>query len=366
MQLILVVLEVLVARPGVVTFGHRQVLEHLWGSGRTISQIAGLLGLPVCTVSREVARYHSARHGTKNPLGRSLPSGRARRPYRWGYQAQWAQRRAEAARRRPKVVKLRSGTRLRDMVAGKLARRWSPKQIAAWLRATYADRPELQVSHETIYQAIYVQSRGNLRVELGRQVALRSGRTQRRARSRTAGAARSRPWVGDLHISARPAEATDRAVPGHWEGDLVIGKAGASAIVTLVERTTRYVMLGALPQGRDSEAVIGVLTTLTTRMPTHLRRSLTWDQGSEMATHPQFTITTGCPVYFCDPHSPWQRGSNENTNGLLRQYFPKNSYDFRTIDQTGLDDVAHELNTRPRETLGWDTPAQRLAQLITT
>ncbi|WP_307871145.1 IS30 family transposase [Micromonospora sp. C51] len=317
-------------------------------------------------MSREVARYHSARHGTKNPLGRSLPPGRARRPYRWGYQAQWAQRRADTARRRPKASKLRPGTRLRHTVAGKLARRWSPKQIAAWLRATYADRPESQVSHETIYQAIYVQSRGNLRAELGRQVALRSGRTQRRPQSRAAGAARSRrPWIGDLHISTRPAEATDRAVPGHWEGDLVIGKAGASAIVTLVERATRYVMLGALPNGRDSDAVIAVLTTLATRMPAHLLRSLTWDQGVEMATHPVFTVATGCPVYFCDPHSPWQRGSNENTNGLLRQYFPKSSYDFRTIDQTGLDEVAHELNTRPRETLDWNTPAQRLAQLIT-
>ncbi|MFD0783310.1 IS30 family transposase [Micromonospora azadirachtae] len=361
----MVVVGVWVARPGVLTFGHRQVLEHLWGAGRTISQIAGLLGVPVCTVSREVARYHSARHGTKNPLGRSLPSGRARRPYRWGYQAQWAQRRADVARRRPKVSKLGVGMRLRQVVAGKLARRWSPKQIAAWLRATFPDRPELRVSHETIYQAIYVQSRGNLRTELTRQVALRSGRTQRRPQSRAAVAVRSRrPWIGDLHISARPAEVNDRAVPGHWEGDLLIGKAGGSAIVTLVERATRYVMLGALPHGRDSEAVIGVLTDLATRMPAHLRRSLTWDQGTEMATHPVFTIATGCPVYFCDPHSPWQRGSNENTNGLLRQYFPKGSYDFRTIDQAGLDEVAHELNTRPRETLDWQTPAQRLAQLI--
>ncbi|SCG57141.1 IS30 family transposase [Micromonospora siamensis] len=366
MQLILVGLEVLVARPGVLTFGHRQVLEHLWGVGRTISQIAGVLGVPVCTVSREVARNNSARHGTKNPLGRSLPHGRGRRPYRWGYQAQWAQRRADAARRRPARAKLAVGTRLRQVVAGKLARRWSPKQIAAWLRATFADRPELQVSHETIYQAIYVQSRGNLRAELTRQVALRSGRAQRRPQSRAAGAARRRrPWIADLHISTRPAEVTDRAVPGHWEGDLVIGKAGASAIVTLVERATRYVMLGALPHGRDSEAVIGVLTNLATRMPTHLRRSLTWDQGVEMATHPVFTVATGCPVYFCDPHSPWQRGTNENTNGLLRQYFPKSSYDFRTIDQNGLDEVAHELNTRPRQTLDWNTPAQRLAHLIT-
>jgi transposase, IS30 family len=366
-QLILVVLGVLVARPGVLTFGHRQVLEHLWGAGRRISEIAGLLGVPVCTVSREVSRYHSARHGTKNPLGRSLPSGRARAPYRWGYQAQWAQRRADTARRRSKASKLGPGTRLRQVVRGKLARRWSPKQIATWLRTTFADRPELWVSHETIYQAIYVQSRGSLREELTRQVALRSGRADRRPQSRAAAGGRSRrPWIGDLHISARPAEADDRAVPGHWEGDLVIGKAGRSAIVTLVERATRYVMLGALPQGRDTEAVIAVLTGLAQRLPAHLRRSLTWDQGSEMAAHAAFTVATGCPVYFCDPHSPWQRGSNENTNGLLRQYFPKGSYDFRTIDQTGLDEVAHELNTRPRQTLGWATPAERLDHLIAT
>ena len=362
----MVVVEALVARPGVLTFGHRQVLEHLWGAGHRISEIARLLGVTVCTISREVGRYHSARHGTKNPLGRVLPPGRARLPYRWGYQAQWAQRRADAARRRPKAVKLARGTRLRAVVAGKLARRWSPVQIAGWLRATFADRPELWVSHETIYQAIYVQSRGNLRAELTRQVALRSGRTARRPQSRQAAADRSRrPWIGDLHISARPAAAADRAVPGHWEGDLVIGKAGASAIVTLVERSTRYVMLGALPDGRDSAAVIGVLTELAGRLPAHLHRSLTWDQGVEMATHATFTVATGCPVYFCDPHSPWQRGSNENTNGLLRQYFPKGSYDFRTIDQHGLDEVAHELNTRPRQTLGWATPAERLAQAIT-
>nr|WP_239542243.1 IS30 family transposase [Micromonospora terminaliae] len=363
--MILVVLGGVVARPGVLTFGHRQVLEHLWGAGQTITQIAGLLGVPVCTVSREVARNNSARHGTKNPLGRLLPPGRARRPYRWGYQAQWAQRRSDAARCRPKAAKLDRGGRLREVVAGRLARRWSPQQIAAWLRATFADRPELWVSHETIYQAIYVQSRGSLREELTRQVALRSGRADRRPQARAAGALRSRrPWIGDLHISARPAEADDRAVPGHWEGDLVIGKAGKSAIVTLVERATRYVMLGALPQGRDTEAVITVLTSLTQRLPAHLRRSLTWDQGNELAAHAQFTVTTGCPVYFCDPHSPWQRGTNENTNGLLRQYFPKGSYDFRTIDQPGLDEVAHELNTRPRQTLGWDTPAERLDQLI--
>ena len=219
--------------------------------------------------------------------------------------------------------------------------------------------------HETIYQAIYVQSRGNLRAELAGQVALRSGRAARKAQSRGARAGRTkRPWIGEFHISARPAEAADRAVPGHWEGDLLIGARGSSAIVTLVERATRYVMLGALPEGRDSTAVIGVLTELAGRLPEHLRRSLAWDQGSEMAEHADFRVATGCPVFFCDPHSPWQRGSNENTNGLLRQYFPKSRFDFRTIDQAGLDQVARQLNTRPRQTLGWDTPATRLNNLL--
>jgi len=354
-----------VARPGVLTLGHRQVLEAAWGRGGSISLIAVVLGVSVATVSRELSRYHSGRHGTKNPLGRSRPPGRARRAYRWGYQAQWAQRRADAARRRPKRGKLCVGGPLRQAVLGKLRRRWSPQQIAAWLRTNFPAQPELHVSHETIYQAIYVQSRGNLRAELARQVALRSGRTVRRAQSRAAAGARSRrPWIGELHISARPAEAADRAVPGHWEGDLLIGAAGASAIVTLVERATRYVVLGALPHGRDTEAVIAVLSELAGRLPAHLRRSLTWDQGVELAGHAAFTVATGCPVYFCDPHSPWQRGSNENTNGLLRQYFPKGKHDFAHTDQADLDAVAHELNTRPRQTLDWDTPAQRLDQLL--
>jgi IS30 family transposase len=254
---------------------------------------------------------------------------------------------------------------VRQAVLGKLRKRWSPRQIAAWLRREFPDRSEMWVSHETIYQAIYVQSRGGLRAELRGQAALRSGRVARRRQSRGAAAGRGgRPWIGALHISARPAEAADRAVPGHWEGDLVIGKGGGSAIVTLVERSTRYVMLGALPDGRDTAAVIGVLTGLAERLPAHLRRSLTWDQGTELAAHAAFTVATGCPVFFCDPHSPWQRGSNENTNGLLRQYFPKSSFDFRTIDQAGLHAVARELNGRPRQTLNWATPAEQLAALV--
>ncbi|HEV8556950.1 MAG TPA: IS30 family transposase [Actinophytocola sp.] len=317
-------------------------------------------------MSREVARNGSYTHGTKNPLGRSLPAGRARRPYRWGYRADWAQARAGRALRRPKARKLVRGTLLFRVVASKLKRRWSPQQTAEWLAARYRDRPEMQVSHETIYQAIYVQGRGGLREELAGQQAVRSGRMARRPQSRAAAADRAsrRPWIGDLHISARPAEADDRAIPGHWEGDLLIGKAGKSAIVTLVERTTRYVLLGALPDGRDTNAVIGVLSRLAERLPGQLRRSLAWDQGNEMAAHARFTVATGCPVYFCDPHSPWQRGSNENTNGLLRQYFPKGAFDFRTIDQADLDAIAHELNTRPRMTLEWDCPAERLDQLL--
>lgn len=353
------------AKPGVLTFGHRQVLEINWRNGKRIVEIAAILGVAVCTVSRELSRYNSARHGFKNPLLYSLPKGRARAPYRVGYRAEWAQRRADQARRRPKFARLVGDSPLRRKVVAKLRKRWSPQQIARWLAKTYADRPEMRVTHETIYQAIYVQSRGNLRADLSRQVALRSGRVARRAQSRHAQANRSRkPWIGELHVSTRPAEADDRAVPGHWEGDLIIGKDGKSATITLVERSTRYVLLGALPDGRDSPAVTEVLSTLAQRLPQHLRRSLTWDQGSEMAQHAAFTVATGCPVYFCDPHSPWQRGSNENTNGLLRQYFPKGTFDFHSIDQAGLDEVAHELNGRPRQTLNWDTPAERLNALL--
>ena len=355
------------AAPGVVTFGHRRVLENLWGQGYRIGEIARLSGLSRFTVSREFARNCSARHGTKNPLGQTLPP-KARGPYRWGYTAVWAQRRAEGRLPRPKPARLAAGTRLHELVLALLRRRWSPAQIAGWLKETFPDRPELHVCHETIYQAIYVQARGGLRAELKRIVGagaepLRSGRAGRRAQSRQARSGRA--WVSDaVRISARPAEAADRAVPGHWEGDLLIGKAGRSGIVTLVERATRFVMLGQLPHGRDAGAVAAVLSQLAGRLPQQLRRSLTWDQGVELAEHAAFTVATGCPVYFCDPHSPWQRGSNENTNGLLRQYFPKHSFDFTTITQADLDAVARELNTRPRQTLGWKTPSCRLNQLL--
>jgi IS30 family transposase len=257
---------------------------------------------------------------------------------------------------------------LREAVLAGLRQRWSPRQISRRLareHAGAADAAQWSVSHETIYQALYLQSRGALRTELAEQVALRSGRKRRRRTPLPGGPVRSgRPWTTDWNISQRPAEANDRAVPGHWEGDLIIGKAGQSAIITCVERSTRYVLLGALPDGRDSHSVTTVLATLISRLPELLRRSLTWDNGSELARVADFRIATGCPVYFADPHSPWQRGSNENTNGLLRQYFPKHTHDFTTTTQHDLDAVAAQLNGRPRQTLSWDNPSERLNALL--
>lgn len=220
----------------------------------------------------------------------------------------------------------------------------------------------MRVSAETIYQAVYVQARGGLRREVAD--ALRTGRTRRNPHRHPA---QRTPRFTDpmVMISDRPPEIEDRAVPGHWEGDLIVGTRNASAIVTLVERTTRYVMLGHLPAGHTAEEVRDVLVPLIGTLPAHLRGSLTWDQGSEMAGHKQFTIATDVPVYFCDPHSPWQRGSNENTNGLLRQYFPKGT-DLSVYGPEDLEHVAQELNGRPRKTLGWDNPAERLRDLLTT
>jgi IS30 family transposase len=351
-----------VARAHVLTAGHRQVIENLWAQGKTFDEIAAALGVAFSSVWREVQRGNSARHGTKNPLG-PVRGGL----YRWGYRADWAQRKAAARRRRPKPRLLGRPGPLRDTVVQWLHQRWSPGQIAARLRAQFPGRPEMRVSHETIYQSIYLQARGSLRELV--EDTLRTGRKQRRSQSRAAQAARKairgRPWVTqDVHISARPAEAADRAVPGHWEGDLLIGRNGTSAIVTLVERSTRYVLLGALAADRTSPEVLAVVRDQFARLPAHLIRSLTWDQGAELADHARFTLATSCPVYLCDPHSPWQRGSNENTNGLLRQYFPKGKTDFRTLSQAALDTVAVGLNGRPRQTLGWDTPAEALDRLL--
>ncbi|GAA3483436.1 IS30 family transposase [Streptomyces yanii] len=306
----------------------------------TVRAIAAELGRSPSTVSREIRRN---RH----------PESGAYRPHA-------AHARAEARRPRPKAGKIAGNAELRDFIQSRLDKKWSPEQICQALRDTFPERPEMHVVHETVYQALYVQGRGELRRELA--AALRSGRARRKPR-RQAQQRQPRFSTPMVMISERPAEAEDRAVPGHWEGDLIIGKDGASAIGTLVERATRYVMLLHLPHGRTAEQVRDALVTTVQTLPAHLVRSLTWDQGAEMAAHSSFTLATDIPVYFCDPASPWQRGSNENTNGLLRQYFPKGT-DLAVHTPEHLAAVAAELNGRPRKTLGWETPAERLHKLL--
>ncbi len=301
-------------------------------SCRTIAQ---RMGRAPSTVAREIRR-----HG-------------GRRAYRaWRADAQ-----AVRETTRPKVPKLVRGALLRQEVERRLALRWSPQQIAARLAVDYPNAPHMRVSHETIYHSLFVQARGALRLELAH--CLRTGRTHRRPRRPTP--SRQGHMAGMVLISDRPAEVADRAVPGHWEGDLLIGKTGGSAIGTLIERQSRYVMLLNLPEGRAAEHVRTALAAKIQDLPTQLRRSLTWDRGKEMAEHARFSIDTGVQVYFCDPHSPWQRGANENVNGLLRQYFPKGS-DLSVHPSAHLDAVAAELNGRPRQTLGWLTPSEAFAR----
>jgi IS30 family transposase len=307
-------------------------------AGQPLRVIAARLGRAPSTVSREIRR---------NGTGR-------------GYRAVAAQAQAEFRARRPKTAKLAGDGRLRGWVQEKLERNWSPEQISATLKTEFPDEPEMRVSHETIYQAIYVQGRGALRRELA--ASLRTGRALRKPR-RVAGQRQHQIIKDMVMISERPAEAADRAVPGHWEGDLILGKNNASAIGTLVERTTRFVLLLHLPEGHGAAAVAEAMTAAMSGLPAQLRRSLAWDQGREMAAHRQISLATGLEVYFCDPHSPWQRGSNENTNGLLRQYFPKGT-DLAVHSRDRLDEVAAELNARPRKTLGWRTPAQALEQAL--
>jgi len=247
---------------------------------------------------------------------------------------------------------------LREVVETKLKAWWSPVQISDWLVEAYPDNEEMRVSHETIYQSLFIQGKGSLRKELWR--CLRTGRATRRPQGRPAS---TKGQIRDMvMISERPAEVEDRAVPGHWEGDLLMGSR-QTAIGTLVERWSRYVMLFSLPDGNTAEAVRDALTATVQRLPDHLWQSLTWDQGKEMAQHVQFSIDTGVDVYFCDPKSPWQRGTNENTNGLLRQYFPKGS-DMSKLAQDDLDQAAYSLNTRPRQTLGGMTPSDKLAETL--
>ena len=250
--------------------------------------------------------------------------------------------------------------RLRRLIAEKLTRQWSPQQIAGWLRRTFPSDADLQVSHETIYRRLFVQSRGVLNRELTQH--LRRHRTRRQARAAHHLGHHAGHIVEAVSIRQRPAEATDRAVPGQWEGDLLMGARRASQIATLVERQSRDVMLVRLPAA-DTQTVVRALAHRVRRLPASLRRSRTWDRGTEFAGHPAFTIATNLHVYFCDPQSPWQRGSNENTNGLLRQYLPTGT-DLSTYTQVQLDAIAFRLNTRPRLTLGYQTPAAKLAEIV--
>jgi IS30 family transposase len=318
----------------------------VWRGHLSVREIARRLGRAPSTVSRELAR-----------------NGPPTRPER--YRATSAQARAEVRARRPKATRLARDRRLREYVQDRLGgpERWSPEQISHRLVLDFPHDGRMRISHEAIYQALYVQGRGQLRRDLA--ACLRTGRAVRRPRRR-ADARRARPRVpAELLISERPAEVADRAVPGHWEGDLIIGADSGSAIGTLVERSTRFLILLHLPDDHGAGAVRDAIAAAITTLPTRLRRSLTWDQGAELAQHAQLKIDTDLDIYFCDPHSPWQRGSNENTNGLLRQYFPKGT-DLSVHTPEDLAVVAAALNARPRKTLAWHTPAEALNDLLST
>jgi transposase, IS30 family len=321
--------------PGRLTLADREEITLGLHDGESFSAIAARLGKAVSTVSREVAA-----NGGRDE-----------------YRAWRAHQRAREQARRPKTPKL-ARPELAARVTSWLAEWWSPVQISARLRIDFPGDPMMHVSHETIYQALYVQGRGELRRELAR--CLRSGRAKRRPRGRGENTGQIR---GMVMISDRPAEAEDRAVPGHWEGDLIIGGNLKSAVGTLVERTTRYVLLLHLPGGRDAHLVEQAMREAIGTLPAELARTITWDQGKEMAYHADFTIATGIPVCFCDPHKPWQRGSNENTNGLLRQYLPKGT-DLSVHSAEDLARITRSLNGRPRKTLGFMTPSEKLAELL--
>jgi IS30 family transposase len=373
-----------------LSFAEREEIALLRAQGCTMQEVARRIGRAASTISRELRRNAATRSGGLE------------------YRATTAQWHAERSARRPKQAKLAVNSTLRTYVQERLAglviapggapvpgpavswtgrrhgrrqdrrwaRAWSPEQIARRLPVDFPDDEAMRISHEAIYQALFIQGRGELRREL--TSCLRSGRALRVPRARTR--RRGKSFVSpEIMISQRPAEATDRAVPGHWEGDLILGL-GSSAIGTLVERTTRFTMLLHLPRmtghgqearmkngpalaGHGAEAVSEAITRAITTLPEQLRRSLTWDQGAEMAQHARLKIDAGVQVYFCDPHSPWQRGTNENTNGLLRQYFPKGT-DLSVHSAEAIAAVAAALNTRPRKTLDWKTPAEALDQLL--
>jgi IS30 family transposase len=324
-----------------LSFRERCRIEALLGAGECQAEVARALGRSPATISRELRRNRTIRGGGS-------------------YRAENAQSKADQRARRPKPAKLATNVVLRRQVQDRLQRKHSPEQIAQRLREDFPEDPEMWVSHETIYQSLYVQARGGLKRELTRH--LRTGRTLRKPRRQPD--QRRERFAGMVMISERPAAVEDRAVPGHWEGDLILGSTqSGSAVGTLVERMTRFTMLLHLPGGHTAEIVQEAMVTKMATLPEQLRLSLTWDQGSELANHVQIAEATGLSIYFCDPHSPWQRGTNENTNGLLRQYLPKGT-DLSFYGPGLLDQIAAELNGRPRKTLGWRTPAEALDALL--
>ena len=323
--------------PRMLTISEREEISRGLAEGASLRRIAGRLHRAPSSISREVAR-HGGRHR---------------------YRAARAEQRAWDRARRPKPCKLAAVPRLGELVAGKLGDDWSPEQISGWLARTYPGEQDLQVSTETIYRSLFVQARGVLRKEL--TAHLRTRRTMRRSGQATRSGQGRGGIVDAVSIRERPAEASDRAVPGHWEGDLLAGSANTH-IVTLVERQSRYVLLVKV-DGKDTTTVVDALTAQVRTLPAKLQASLTWDRGMELADHRRFTVATDVVVYFCDPRSPWQRGTNENTNGLLRQYFPRQT-DLSVHSQADLDAVAARLNTRPRKTLQYQTPAARLATAV--
>jgi IS30 family transposase len=321
-----------------LTLAEREEISRGLAGGRSLRAIAASMSRAPSTVCREVTANGGSGH----------------------YRALRAERAARRRARRPQVAKLARCRRLRRAVETKLQCYWSPEEISAWLARVYPDDPEMRVSHETIYMSLFVQGRGALRQEL--HFCLRTGRALRRPKGRTKGGFGQGQITDKVMISERPAEVADRAVPGHWEGDLIYGKR-LTCIGTLVERKTRYVMLFALPNGHTAEEVRRAMVRKIRQLPTELRRSLTWDQGHEMAEHVRFTVDTGVQIYFCDPKSPWQRGSNENTNGLLRQYLPRTT-DLSQVTQAQLNGIARSLNGRPRKTLGWMSPCEAFNEAV--
>jgi len=321
-----------------LTLAEREEISRGVVAGLSLRSIAASLGRAPSTVSREINRNGGRRH-----YGASKAD-----------QAAW-----DRAAHRRKTCKLAQNRALARIVASKLQLEWSPRQIAGWLKRTLPDDETYQVSHETIYRTLFIQARGALKKELLKH--LRRTRAMRRSRHHTQKTADHGRISDAVSIRERPAEVEDRAVPGHWEGDLLFGS-NNSQIATLVERHTRYVMLARV-KSKDTKTVIDALIKQAHKLPRELYKSLTWDRGKEMADHKRFSLDTNVKVYFCDPQSPWQRGSNENTNGLLRQYFPK-GMDLSNVHQSRLNAVARRLNERPRETLHFETPAERFSQCV--